>query len=185
MGIQSQAALLFKSNEIEFNNIVYLIEQRHAERRRRQQIARERPKVTIDASLIGFKFVGNSLHPSDGVYTICHAMANRNIDVLIMCDPPTRHHSKRAHYQRIGKREKDKLKLMLCRLQLSHAGDDSVNVQRITDEIRKLEKRESRAFLPANFVERLQATLASLKIQKYWRSNNYLQRAIRVVQNRF
>ena len=135
---------------------MYLIEQRHAERRRRQQIARERPKVTIDASLIGFKFVGNSLHPSDGVYTICHAMANRNIDVLIMCDPPTRHHSKRAHYQRIGKREKDKLKLMLCRLQLSHAGDDSVNVQRITDEIRKLEKRESRAFLPANFVERLQ-----------------------------
>jgi hypothetical protein len=31
-----------------------------------------------------------------------------------------------------------------------------VNVQRITDEIRKLEKRESWAFLPANFVERLQ-----------------------------
>jgi hypothetical protein len=30
MGVQSQSALLFKSNEIEFNNIVYLIKQHHA-----------------------------------------------------------------------------------------------------------------------------------------------------------
>ncbi len=30
MGVQSQSALLFKSNEIEFNDIVYLIKQHHA-----------------------------------------------------------------------------------------------------------------------------------------------------------
>lgn len=160
MGIQSQNALLFKSNEMEFNDIVYLIEQRHAERRRSTTpnpiTARVRPKVTIDASLIGYKFLGNSLHPSDGVLIICRALANRNIDVLIICDPPTRHHSKRAHHQRVGKKEKDKLKLMLCRMELSRAGDDSDKIRRVTNEIRKLEKGESRAFLPLNFVARLQ-----------------------------
>ncbi len=30
IGVQSQSALLFKSNEIEFTNILYLIKQRHA-----------------------------------------------------------------------------------------------------------------------------------------------------------
>ncbi len=32
MGVQSQSALLFMSNEIKFNDIVYLIEQHHDER---------------------------------------------------------------------------------------------------------------------------------------------------------
>ena len=94
MGIQGQGSLLFKSKEIEFNNIVYLIEHRHAKRERSQMTLRVRPKVTIDASLIGYKYLGTSLHPSNGVHLICTALANRNIDVLIVCDPPTRHHSK-------------------------------------------------------------------------------------------
>lgn len=34
MGIQSQGALLFKSKEIVMNDIIYLLEQLHAERRR-------------------------------------------------------------------------------------------------------------------------------------------------------
>ena len=116
MGIQSQSSLLFKSNEIQFDNIVYIIEHLHAERRRQEIISRVRPTVTIDASLIGYKYLGASLHPSDGVYLISSALANWNIDVLIICDPPTRHHSKRAHHQRVGKKERDRLMLMLCRL---------------------------------------------------------------------
>ena len=160
MGIQSQSSLLFKSNDMKFDNIVYIIEHRHAERRRQEIISRVRPTVTIDASLIGYKYLGTSLHPSDGVYLICSALANRNIDVLIMCDPPTRHHSKRAHHQRVGKKEKDKLKLMLCRLELSCAGDDAGKIQQITDDIQKLEKGECRSSLPADFVSRLQELVA-------------------------
>ena len=145
---------------MKFDNIVYIIEHRHAERRRQEIISRVRPTVTIDASLIGYKYLGTSLHPSDGVYLICSALANRNIDVLIMCDPPTRHHSKRAHHQRVGKKEKDKLKLMLCRLELSCAGDDAGKIQQITDDIQKLEKGECRSSLPADFVSRLQELVA-------------------------
>ena len=156
MGIQSQSSLLFKSNEIKFDNIVYIIEHWHAEQRRQGIISRARPTVTIDASLIGYKYLGTSLHPSDGVHLICRALANRNIDVLIMCDPPTRHHSKRAHHQRVGKKEKDRLKLMLLGLELSCAGDDTEKIRQITDEIRKLEKGECQSSLPADFVSRIQ-----------------------------
>ena len=92
MGIQGQAALLFKSKVIGLDDIVYVIEQLHAERRRSQYTIRARPKVTVDSSLIAYKFLETNLHPSDGVIHICRALANRNIDVLIICDPPTRHH---------------------------------------------------------------------------------------------
>lgn len=45
---------------------------------------------------------------------------------------------------------------MLCRLELSCAGDDAEKIRKITDEIRKLEKVESWSSLPADFVPRLQ-----------------------------
>lgn len=155
MGIQSQGALLYKSSEINLDNIVYLIEQRHAERRRQLMTPRVRPTVTMDASLLGYKQLGTSLHPSDGVYLICNALANRSVDVIIVCDPPTRHHSKRAHHQRVGRKEKDRLQLMLYRMELSCAGDNPEEIQRITDEIRKLERAESQTCLPSNFLSRL------------------------------
>ena len=45
---------------------------------------------------------------------------------------------------------------MLCCMELSCAGNDSDKIWRISDDIQKLEKGESRTSLPANFVERLQ-----------------------------
>lgn len=157
MGVQSQGALLFKSKEILFDDIVYLLEQLHTERKRGTPplTLRVRPKVTIDASLIAYKFLGTTLHPSDGVFIISTALANRNIDVLIICDPPTRHHSKRAHHQRVGKRESTKLRLMLCRIELSQSGDNLERMNTISNEIRKLEKAESRISLPGDFGTRL------------------------------
>lgn len=157
MGVQNQGALLFKSKEILFDDIVYLLEQLHAERKRATPslTLRVRPKVTIDASLIAYKFLGNSLHPSDGVFIISAALASRNIDVLIISDPPMRHHSKRAHHQRVGKRESTKLRLMLSRIELSRSGDDVEKMNTISNEIQKLEKAESRTSLPADFGTRL------------------------------
>ncbi len=107
---------------------MYVIKQCHAERitsTPHLTTTLVQPKVTIDASFIGYKFLGYSLHPSDLFHIICRELANRSIDVLIICDPPTRHHSKQAHHQQVGIKEKDKHKLMLCRMELSRAGDDS------------------------------------------------------------
>jgi hypothetical protein len=70
IGIQSQSALLFKSNEIDFDNIVYLLEQHHAEQRQQLMTSCMHPEVAIDASLLGYKYLGTSLHPFDGVYLI-------------------------------------------------------------------------------------------------------------------
>ena len=44
------------------------------------------------------------------------------------------------------------LKLMLCCLDLSCAGNDAEKIHNITDEIRKLEKGECWSSLPADFV---------------------------------
>ena len=88
MGIQSQNSLLFKSNGIEFDDIVYLIEQRYAKQRRsttttttttttpNPMTACVHLKFTINTSLIGYKFLGNNLHTSDGILLICRALAS-------------------------------------------------------------------------------------------------------------
>lgn len=140
-----------------FDDIVYLLEQLHTERKRMDPplTLRVRPKVTIDASLIGYKYLTSSLHPSDSVFLISRALAKRNIDVLIICDPPTRHHSKRAHHQRVGRMERNKLQLMIRRIELLCSGDDAEKITTITRDIQKLEKADNRLSLPADFSTRL------------------------------
>jgi hypothetical protein len=166
MGIQSQAALLFKSKEVSLDDIVYLLEQHHAERKRSALTTRVRPKVTVDASLIAYKHLGTSLHPSDSVFVISAALAKRNVDVYIICDPPTRHHSKRAHHQRVGKKEISKLQLMLCRMELSRSGGDLEKAQKLTNTIQeRLEKAESRASLPSNFISKLEEAVSKYNTQ--------------------
>ena len=157
MGIQGQASILFKSKEIGLDDLIYLLDQHYVERKRSQLTSRACPKVTIDASLLGYKFLGTSLHPSNGVFLVCTILASRNIDVLLICDPPTRHHSKRAHQLRVGKKEKAKLMLMLCRMELSRVRDSNDMVGKLTSEIRKLEKAVGQAFLPEDFITKLQA----------------------------
>ena len=165
MGIQNQSALLFKSKEINFDDIVYLLEQHHAARRRSASTTRLRPKVTIDASLLAYKYLSTTLHPSDSISLISTALAKRNVDVLITCDPPERHHSKRAHHQRVGKKEIAKLKLVLCRMELSNSVADNEKIKRLTNEIQKLEKANSRLSLPPDFVAKLEQYVSEYQSQ--------------------
>ena len=142
MGIQGQVSLLFKSKEIGFDDIIYVMEHLHSERRWLQITSRAWPKVTVNASLLGYKFLGGaSFHPANGIYLICTALANHNIDVLVICDPPTCHHSKRAHHQRVGKKEKIRLQLMLRRMKLACLRG---MIEQVTHEIRKLKKADCR-----------------------------------------
>ena len=155
MGIQSQGALLFKSKEISLDDMVYLLEQLHAERRRSGLTLRVRPMVTIDASLLAYKYLGTTLHPSDSISFISNVLAKRNVDVHIICDPPARHHSKRAHHQRVGKKEITKLQLVLYRMELARSGGDVQRILKLTNDIQKLEKADGRTTLPADFVGKL------------------------------
>ena len=123
------------------------------------------PKVVIDASLIVFKFLATSLHPADGIHFISSALTKHNIDVLIIMDPPKRHHSKQAHHQRVGKKERATLQLMLHHIELASCEIKSENATRISSEIQKLEKSDSRLLLPTDFVLRLEQLVATHKGQ--------------------
>ncbi len=89
MGIQGQVSLLFKLKEIGFDYIIYLMKHHHAEQHRFQMTLCAQPKVTLNASLLGYNILGTSLLPANGIYLICAAFSNCNIDVLIICDSPT------------------------------------------------------------------------------------------------
>lgn len=53
---------------------------------------------------------------------------------------------------------------MLYSLDLSCAGDDVEKIRQITDSIQKLEKRESRSSLPADFASRLNDFVSKYEI---------------------
>ena len=65
--------------------------------------------MVVNASPVGYKPIGGSIHPSDYVQQICTALAKRNIDVLLICETK-RHHSKRATQQHIAMKEKARVK---------------------------------------------------------------------------
>jgi hypothetical protein len=94
--------------------------------------------VIVDASLVAYKVIGNSFHPSNSVFIMCSSLANQNVDVGINCDPRMRHHSKRAHHQRVGKKEQSKLQLMLCCMELSPSGGNLENIQKLPKSINSL-----------------------------------------------
>ena len=153
MGIQGQNYMLWTSSDVSFDNLTFLLEHRLSERQRSHLTERIRPKVVVDASLLGYKVLGsNNVHASDYVWGICTALATRNIDVLIICETK-RHHSKRASQQRIAAKERDSIELMTCRMELS-CSVDTDETKRLSDRIQSLEKRQKRG-LPTNFVERL------------------------------
>ena len=63
MGIQGQHYMLWASSDISFDNLVILLEHRLNERRRSHLTERVRPKVVVDASLLGYKVLGsNNVH---------------------------------------------------------------------------------------------------------------------------
>ena len=61
MGIQGQNYMLWVSSDISFDNLVILLEHRLNERRRSHLTERVRPKVVVDASLLGYKVLAPTM----------------------------------------------------------------------------------------------------------------------------
>ena len=68
-----------------------------------------RPSVDIDASLIGHRFLYTSYGPAGCVYGLALAISEAGIDVTIVGEGPTRHHSKRVAAKRRAARERARL----------------------------------------------------------------------------
>mmetsp|Transcript_31597 Transcript_31597/g.76339 ORF Transcript_31597/g.76339 Transcript_31597/m.76339 type:complete len:98 (-) Transcript_31597:58-351(-) len=58
MGINGQNSILWKSSEVPFDNIIYLLEQIHQRRVRNHHTPRSHPTISLDVSLLGHNFLG-------------------------------------------------------------------------------------------------------------------------------
>ena len=143
--------------DVSCDNIVYLLNTKHEERRQLLFTKRNRPRIVVDASLLGYQALGGSIHTSNYVWQICAAFAERNIDVLIICEEK-RHHSKRASQHQIAARERAKVELMIFWLELlsltGSAEKDANKIEDLSKRIQRLEKAQQQG-LPEDFDERL------------------------------
>ena len=167
MGIQSCSSLLFRAEAVPFDLIVFLLESLHASRAAGGYTTRDRPKVSIDASLIGYHFIGKSTKPSTAIAAISGAFVRRGIDVVIDMDGSKRHHSKRASQSRAADRDRQQLQLMESRATLNaliNSPNETVAVKQQKEDavkvIRDLERKQSRC-LPSDFVATVKKNAAT------------------------
>eukprot|EP00978_Attheya_sp_CCMP212_P018293 scaffold49881_cov35-Attheya_sp.AAC.1 len=97
MGFQSQSKVLYKSTDVSFDLIVHLVTKRFEISKGRGECGgRSQPKVTIDANLIGYRFISRPCGPVGALRILSRPLSENYIDVVIIADVPNRHHSKRA-----------------------------------------------------------------------------------------
>ena len=164
MGISGQSSFLWRSIELDARLIYYVIEQQFQRAKSSNpSISRLRPKVVIDANLIGYSFLFKGIGPIKAVFVIAKAFARDGIDVTIVCDnKELRHHSKRATISRKGEKERAKIKIIHNRFELtnllraadSEAPVNMMRMKKLQKYITTLEHKIDTVF-PDNFVEEL------------------------------
>jgi hypothetical protein len=167
MAISGCTSILWRSKDLSFETIAYLI-QIWFERRRTKLPSgstRARPKVVIDANLVAYGHLSKKspIMPDGAVEIIARAFSEKGIDVSIVCDHPTkRHPSKRATCERQGKRIKAGFKRIHASMELQsllalpEESRDCNQINELQKTIRKCENAENRS-LPEDFVENLSA----------------------------
>jgi hypothetical protein len=156
MGILSQSTMFYKTKYLSMDTVINLVKLRYDSIKCELLSIRERACVVIDASLVGFKYVGTSTTPATGVVTVAQAFTDKNIDVIIVLDGG-RHHSKRAIWKRSGEREAARIRaaqqrVALCEILRNGASGDTVCT--IEKEIKKLDNKAKR-LLPTSFEDDL------------------------------
>ena len=120
MGIQSQQNILFKSIDMSFDSIIHVVRCHFEISKSRGEVTgRSRPMVVIDVNLLGYTFVLKSCGAVGGIKILASSFAQKHIDVKIVCDGPSRHHSKRATIDREAKKAIAKIKATDKRIALS------------------------------------------------------------------
>lgn len=176
MGISGQNNIAWKSNEISFENVIFLLRMVHQEQVGPQIASNEsataatntttamdtRPKMTIDAFLLAYKYIyhqKNSISPVQAIKIIASSIAEKCIDVILDLDGDKRHESKRASVQRRTARDKAKVRQLEVRSKLvpllheANETDDTREEKKVlSKELRTLETAGNR-FLPHNFAD--------------------------------
>ena len=174
MAIAGQDKITWRSRDLAFDLIVFLLQILFDRRRSKLPGDRRRPKVAIDANLVAYKHVGRKspVMPDAAVAIIARSFSEKGIDVVIYCDHPTeRHPSKRASCDRQSKREKAGIKLIKARMELrsvlstQHLEEkDADSVDNLQKKIRSLENVQNRA-LPADFIEKVKGFVDNYNVE--------------------
>lgn len=170
MGINNQASIVWKSSEVPFNFVIYLLDRHYKSRQDLKLTTRIRPRVSIDVSLLGYLFLGKkSCSPAFAVASIAKCFASSGIDVILDVDGFMRHHSKRAHQDRQA--TKDRLRLQLLEHRASLAGllnlpnptnEITKQKQKLMEHIRAKEKQRDRS-LPVTFLDDVKGYINDFK----------------------
>ena len=163
MGISSQRDITWKSKKVDFDHVVFLVKDVHRQRQQKKLTTRSRPKISIDASLLGFRFIGSTFKPSTAVKIIASSLAEKGIDVVINFDGPNRHHSKRASCARRAATDTAQIDRLNCRNMLvplinepNPTPDIEEQKKELSKKLRSLEAKTDRV-LPTDFVQDLKS----------------------------
>lgn len=99
----------------------------------------EHLRLDVDISWIVFKIGANKKPPQEAVTLVCdflQTLAKYGFVVTPICDGEIRHHSKRASTDRVSKREKDRVKATVSRLQLLNIGQQINNTNDVNEKER-------------------------------------------------
>lgn len=118
MGIQSARLVLYKSSPLNLSQLYAVLEDRQKESSSQTSHDR-RPSVDIDASLIGHRLLYTSCGSAGNVYGLACAISEAGIDVTIVGEVPTRHHSKRVAAKRRAACERARLECHRLRKDLA------------------------------------------------------------------
>ena len=166
MAIGSQDRILHRSDHAKFELAKIVTEELFKSRKAKNLTTRKRPQVVIDSNLVGYKDIGSKspFDPAVAVEVIAKALSEIYIDVIILVDGMVRLPTKRAHWERLGKKATTSINLALARIELSSTLNnkdasndpvgDSAKVEELTDSIRKMERSQSRV-LPSDFASDL------------------------------
>lgn len=174
MAIGSQDRIVWRSVVLPMALVRDLLYKLFQKRKEQNMIARDRPMVDIDASLLGYKHLDkSSFTPTQAIEAIARDFSEHLIDCNITCDNrEKRHHSKVAHTKRVSERAKDNIKLVMARIEAASlrnsrgttndAAGDAAREKELTKTIRSLERKQNRQ-LPSNFASSLEQFASSYK----------------------
>lgn len=171
MGIQGQASILWKSTAVPVDKVAILVWQRFSQHRKHfgqnDPRSRQRPRIGIDANFVGFKHIDSSLGPVAFLQAVICTFTRHdvNCDVVVICDGPNRHHSKRATIERKANRERQRISLIEVRNKLEQAQntkscfENEAGIAKLVQQVRHLERQQQRT-LPRDFIPLIEAFVA-------------------------
>ena len=159
MGLQSGGKCIYKSKPISLGDLYKVLEDRRDSRLTTNDTSKRKPSLDIDANNIGFVFLSKAAGPMGSLFQVALILAEAGIDITLVADPPSRHHSKRASIKRRSNIERARLECIDLQAQLAALlqGETPPPAESIRQFERKIQSKqnESMRSLPDDFAPAL------------------------------